>query len=146
MVWSLILRCTVNFMFQHRPTAFDPRVSAIADQLRTIEKQLGGISRTAGTRAAATASSAGNQFAEAIGPILNEMLDRFRRGQRFAADEAASIGNEAARIGAQVGNDALERITVQAKSRPFFTLAVAVGVGVLLGMVARRSYRLNSDQ
>jgi hypothetical protein len=124
-------------MFQHRQSAFDPRLNAIAEQLRTIERQLGGISKTAGSRAAATAP-AGTQFAEALGPILNDMLERFRRGQRLASDEAASFGNEATRIGAQIGNDALERIAAQAKGRPFAALAVAVGVGVLIGMAARR--------
>ena len=44
-------------MFQHGPSAFDPRLNAIAEQLRAIEKQLGGISKTASDRAAATASS-----------------------------------------------------------------------------------------
>ena len=72
---------TEKSMFQHRPSAFDPRLDAIAEQLRAIEKQLGGITKTASDRAAATASSAGTQFAEAIGPILNDVLDRFRRGQ-----------------------------------------------------------------
>jgi ADP-ribosylglycohydrolase len=115
-------------MFQHRPSAFDPRLNAIAEQLRAIEKQLGGISKSASDRAAATASSASTQFAEAAGPILNDVLDRFRRGQKLATDEAASFGN-----------DALERIAAQAKSRPLFTLAFAVGIGVLIGMTARRS-------
>jgi hypothetical protein len=137
-----IPRRTEKTMFQHRPSAFDPRLNAIAEQLRTIEKQLGGISKTAGSRAAATASSAGVQFAEAIGPVLNDVLERFRRGQRLAADEAVSFGNEAAKIGVQVGNDALERIAAQAKSRPIATLAVAVGVGVLIGLAARRDQRV----
>jgi len=126
-------------MFQHRPSEFDPRLYAIAGHLRAIEKELGGVGRSAGRRASASAASAGNQLAEAIGPILNDVLDRFRRGQRVATDEAASFGNEAARIGAQVGNDALERITAQAKSRPLVTLAVAVGVGILIGLAGRRA-------
>jgi hypothetical protein len=125
-------------MFQHRPAAFDPRLGAIVDQLRSIEKQLGGLTKSASDRASASASSAGTQFAEAVGPILSEVFDRLRRGQKLAADEAASFGNEAARIGAQAGHDALERIAAQAKSRPFVTLAIAVGMGVLIGMAARR--------
>ena len=125
-------------MFQHRPTDFDPRLAAIAGHLRAIEKQLGGITRNAGNRASASASSASNQIAEAIGPILSDVMDRFRRGQRYAADEAVNVGSEAARIGSQFGNDALERITAQAKSRPLFALGVAVGVGILIGMAGRR--------
>jgi hypothetical protein len=76
-------------MFQHRSTEFDPRVSAIAGHLRAIEKELGGIGRSAGRNASASASAAGNQIAEAIWPILNDIVDRFGRGQRAAVDEAA---------------------------------------------------------
>jgi ElaB/YqjD/DUF883 family membrane-anchored ribosome-binding protein len=129
-------------MFQHRSTAFDPRLSAIVDQLRAIErqieKQLDGIGKNSGSRAAATSASAGSQFAEAIAPILNDVLDRLRRGQRLAADDAVSIGNKAATIGAQVGTDTAQRIATQARNQPLLTLAVAVGVGVLIGLAARR--------
>jgi len=125
-------------MFQHRPAAFDQRLGVIADQLRAIEKQLGGMTRTARDGAAAGASSAATQFAEAVGAILGDGLERLRRGRKLAADKAASFGNEAARIGARVGNDALEQVAAQSKSRPFFTLAVAVGVGILIGAAARR--------
>jgi hypothetical protein len=126
-------------MFHRRPAEFDPRLSAIAGHLHAIEKELGGIGRSAGRRASASASAAGYQIADAIGPILNDIGDRFRRGQRVAVDEAASFGNEAVRVGAKVGNDALERIANQAKHRPLFTLAVAIGVGVLIGFAGRRN-------
>ena len=79
-------------MFHHRSTEFDPRVSAIAGHLRAIEKELGAIGRSAGRNASASASTAGNQIAEAIWPILNDIVDRFGRGRRAAVDEAASWG------------------------------------------------------
>jgi hypothetical protein len=41
-----------------------------------------------GTFACAGASAAGSQIADAIGPILNEIVDRFGRGQRVAVDRA----------------------------------------------------------
>jgi hypothetical protein len=126
-------------MFQHRRSAFDPRVSAIVDHLRAIETELGAIGRSAGRSASANASAAGNQIAEAIGPIINDLGERFRRGQRWTVDEAASMGNEAVKIGARVGSDALDRIADQAKRRPLVTLAVAIGVGVLIGFAGRRT-------
>lgn len=125
-------------MFQHRAADFDTRVAAIVDHLRAIEKELGGIGRTAGRRASASAAAAGTQIADAIGPILNEIGDRFRRGQRAALNEGASFGNEAVQLGARAGNEALGRIADQARMRPLLTLAVAVGVGVLIGVAARR--------
>ena len=125
-------------MFQHRASDFDSRVSAIAHHLRAVEKELGAIGRSAGRRASSGASTAANQFVDAIGPVLSDLADRFRRGQRIAADEAASLSNEAVRLGARAGNDALDQLADQAKQRPLFTLAVAVGIGVLIGFAARR--------
>ena len=55
---------------------------------------------------------------------MNEIVDRFGRGQRVAVDQALSFGNEAINVGARVGNGALERIATQAKNRPMATLAV----------------------
>jgi hypothetical protein len=126
-------------MFQHRASQFDPRVAAIAGHLRAIEKELGVLGKSAGRRASSGASAAGNQIVEAIWPILSEIGDSFRRGQRAAVDEAASFGNEAVKRSAQMGGDALGQIADQAKRRPLVTLAVAIGVGVLIGAVARRN-------
>lgn len=127
-------------MFQPRSTDFlDPRVTAIVEHLRAIERELAAIGKTTGRRASAKASAAGDQIAEAIGPILNDIVDRLRRGQRSAADGAAALGDQAVKIGAQVGSDALARVTDQAKQRPLLTLGVAIGVGILIGAAARRT-------
>ena len=90
-------------------------------------------------RASTSASAAGNQIADAIWPILNDIVDRFGRGRRVAADEAASLGSEAVKIGARVSNDALGRIATRAKNRPLGPIAVAIGVGILIGVAVRRS-------
>ena len=126
-------------MFGQTSTEFDPRVSAIAGHLRAIEKELGGIGRSASRRAFTSASVAGIQIADAIWPILNDIVDRFGRGQRAAADEAASLGSEAVKIGARVGKDALGRIATRAKNQPLAAIAVAIGVGILIGVAVRRN-------
>ena len=123
----------------NRSTEYDPRVSAIAGHLRAIEKELGGIGRSASRRASTSASAAGNQVADAIWPILNDIVDHFGRGQRAAVDGAGSLGNEAVKVGARVGNDALDQIATQAKNRPLVAFAVAIGVGILIGVAVRRS-------
>jgi hypothetical protein len=125
-------------MFQPRQSQFDPRVAAIAGHLRAIERELGAIGKTAGRRASSGVSVAGNQIVEAIWPILNEIGDSFRRGQRVAVDEAANFGSEAVKQGARMGSDALDQIVGHARRRPLITLAVAVGVGALIGAVVRR--------
>lgn len=127
-------------MFQLRSMDFtDPRVTAIVDHLRAIENELGEIGKKAGRRASAKVSTAGDQIADAIGPILSDLVDRFRRGQRAAADGAANLGDEAMRIGTRIGSDALGRIASQAKQRPLLTIAVAIGVGILIGVASRRN-------
>jgi hypothetical protein len=128
-----------ELMFHRRSTEFDPRVSAIASHLRAIEKELGEIGRSAGRNASASASSAGNQIAEAMWPILNDLVDRFAGSQRATVDAAASLGNEAVKISARAGNDALGRIATQAKTRPLLAFAFAIGIGILIGVAVRRS-------
>jgi ElaB/YqjD/DUF883 family membrane-anchored ribosome-binding protein len=125
-------------MFQPRSSEFESRVSAIVNHLRAIEKELNTIGRRAGRGASESAAAAGSQIAEVIGPILNELGDRFRRGQRVAADEAVSLGNEAVRIGSRLGNNAMAQVASQARQRPLLTLAVAIGVGFLIGASTRR--------
>ena len=95
--------------------------------------------KSAGRNASASASAASNQIAEAIWPILNDIVDRFGRGQHGAVGEAASLGNEAIKFSARAGNDALGRIATQAKTRPLAAFAVAIGVGILIGIAVRRS-------
>ena len=127
-------------MFQPRSTEFDPRVSAIVDHLRAIEKELGAIGKIAGRRASSGVSTAASQIVDAIGPILNDLTDRLRRGQRAALDEATSFGTEAVQAGTRAGNNALDRLGDQAKQRPLFTMAVAVGIGILMGFAAWRGW------
>ena len=40
-------------------------------------------------------------------------------------------------MGAKIGSDAIGQAATQAKKRPLITLAVAVGVGILIGMAGR---------
>jgi ElaB/YqjD/DUF883 family membrane-anchored ribosome-binding protein len=125
-------------MFQPRLSDFsDPRVTAIVDHLRAIEQELSEIGRKAGRRASKSASAAGDQIADVIGPILADIVDRVRRGQRAAVSGAASLSDEAVKMGSRVGGDTVARIADQTRQRPLLTLAVAIGVGILIGAASR---------
>jgi len=121
-------------MFHHRPTAFATNVSAIEDRLRALENELERVGRKAGRRASAGVSAAGDHIGDAIASAVSEIVDRFRSGGRVAGDEAVRFGNQAAKFGAKVGNNALHRMASEVEQRPLVTLAVAVGVGILIGM------------
>jgi len=120
-------------MFHHRSSTFGPSVSAIAQHLGAVEKELEKVGRLAGRRTSTAALAAGDQIGDAISTILSEMLDRFRKGQRYAGDEAARFGNEAVKVGAKFGNDALRRVAAEVEDRPLITLGVALGIGILIG-------------
>jgi ElaB/YqjD/DUF883 family membrane-anchored ribosome-binding protein len=124
-------------MFHQRSSAFAPSISAIEGRLRALEGELERVGRKAGRRAAANASVAGDHIGDAIASAVTEIVDRFRSGRRFAGDEAVRFGNEASKL----GNNALERVASEVEHRPLITLAVAIGVGILIGMaggVAKR--------
>jgi hypothetical protein len=128
-------------MFHHRSSAFAPNLAAIEGRLRSLESELERVGRKAGKRASAGMSSAGDQVGDAIASAVSEIVDRFRSGRRLAGDEAVRFGNEAAKFGAKFGNDALERVTNEVEHRPLVTLAVAIGVGILIGMAGGMARR-----
>jgi hypothetical protein len=78
------------------------------------------------------------RIGDAITPVLNEIADRLRRGQQLTSDEAARFGTEAVKIGGRLGNEALDRISTEVEHRPLATLALALGLGVLIGIAATR--------
>ena len=127
-------------MFQPRSRDFsDPRVTAIVDHLQAIQRELAGMGREAGRQASANASAASDLISDTIAPILSDITDRFWRGQRTAAAGAADLGNQAVKAGSKAGSVALDRIAGQAKERPLLTLAVAIGIGILIGAAGRRA-------
>jgi ElaB/YqjD/DUF883 family membrane-anchored ribosome-binding protein len=128
-------------MFHHRSSAFDRNVSALEGRLHALENELERLGRSAGRRTSAGMSAAGDHIGDAIASAVTEIVGRFRAGRRLAGDEAVRFGNDAAKFGAKFGNDALQRVASEVEHRPLVTLAVAIGVGILIGMaggVAKR--------
>ena len=99
-----------------------PNVREIETRLRSLEQQL---ERVGGRTSASTAEVA-ERAGAAIAPVLSSIADRFRGGTHSMSDEAAKLGN-----------DALRRLSNEVEHRPLITLAVAVGVGILVGLASR---------
>ena len=125
-------------MFHRRSSEFEPRIVAITDHLRGIQKELGVIGDSAGKRASAGATAALDQIADAIRPVLQEIEDRFSSGQRIAADQAATLSKDALKVASETGSFAVDRISAQAEEHPWVTTGVALGVGFLVGVAASR--------
>ena len=99
-----------------------PNIREIERRLRSLEQQL---ERVGGRTSASTAEVA-ERAGAAIAPLLSSIADRFRGGTHSMRDEAAKLGN-----------DALRRLSNEVEHRPLVTLAVAVGVGILVGLASR---------
>ena len=109
-----------------RRSRYLPAISAdlreIDGRLRALERHL----QRVGSQTSANAESIG----EAIASALSGIADRFRGG-------ATSVSSEAAKL----GHNALRRLTDEAENRPLVMIAVALGVGILIGLsMPRPSY------
>ena len=124
-------------MFHQASSAFAPHMRAIQDHLRGIENELERVGRKAGKKASNGMSEVSDQVSETITSALNDIIDRFQTGRRAAREQAAHYGKEAARMGAEFGTGAARRISSEVEYRPFAALAVAVGVGILIGLASR---------
>jgi ElaB/YqjD/DUF883 family membrane-anchored ribosome-binding protein len=131
-IWSALVISRGN-MFQYRSSAFGPSVAAIQKHLGAVEKELEKIGRIAGDRTSAAAATASDQLGDAISTILNEMVERFRRGRQAAGDQAGRLSNQALNLGAKYGSDALQRAASEVEERPLVTVAIALGIGILIG-------------
>jgi ElaB/YqjD/DUF883 family membrane-anchored ribosome-binding protein len=102
--------------------AMPPNIREIERRLRSLEQQLERVGRRTSASTAEVAERAG----AAIAPVLSNIADRFRGGTHSMSDEVAKLGN-----------DALRRLSNEVEHRPLVTLAVAVGVGILVGLASR---------
>src|SRR5262245_9408859 len=97
-------------------------VREIETRLRSLEQQLERV----GDRTSASTAEVVERVGAAIAPVLSNIADRSRGGANALSDEAAKLGNEA-----------LRRLSNEVEHRPLVTLAVAVGVGILVGLASR---------
>ena len=117
-------------MFSRYSHAISAEIGNIDQRLRSLERQLERV----GGRSAANAAQAADRVGETVVSALQSMADRVQGKANSVRDEAAKIGSEAAKL----GNHALRRLSNEVEHRPLVTLAVAVGVGVLVGLASHR--------
>jgi ElaB/YqjD/DUF883 family membrane-anchored ribosome-binding protein len=101
---------------------FDRRLRALEHRLASMGGQL------------ASALPAADRLGETIASVLSSAADRFRYGAGSISGEAAKLGTEMARV----GDRAMRRLSDEVEHRPLVVLAVAVGVGILIGLASQR--------
>ena len=113
---------------------------AMAADLGEIERRLRGLERrleSAGSHASASAAQAADRAGELIASALSGMAERMRGRAGMVGDEAAKLGTEMTKL----GNTALRRLSDEVEHRPLVTLAIAVGVGLLIGLASHTRTR-----
>jgi ElaB/YqjD/DUF883 family membrane-anchored ribosome-binding protein len=112
-------------------------------QFREIDRRLQSLERNlehTGTRAASRASGTADQLTEIVSAVLAGLTERFRGLP--SGDDALKFGGDAAKLGTdalrRVSKEVEHRLSKEVEQRPLVTLAVAVGIGILAGMVILR--------
>ena len=73
------------------------------------------------------------ELSDAVATALSNLADRFRQGTNSLREQSAAFGKDAARY----GTAALSQISKETEQRPLIAIAVALGVGILIGMATR---------
>jgi hypothetical protein len=113
-------------------------------RMRHLEQRLdrlGSIASRTAANGVAGAAQATERVSDALVSALGDLVDRFRGGARSVGSEASRFGQDAARFGheaSKLGSDALRRVSAEVERRPLVMIAVAVGVGLLIGWAGRR--------
>ncbi len=109
-------------------------IAVVEELMHDLETRL----RRLNIKAKNEASGASNEISEFVTDALANLTTRLRNGTQNAAhtitDEATQVGADAI----EVGTNAMKKVWNEMEHRPLTTLAVAAGVGYLLGLAGRR--------
>ena len=117
-------------------TASSRYTRAVSYEVGDIERRLQALQRgieKLGTRVSSNARDSAEGLSEAVASALSNWADRFREGANSLGDQSAAFGKDAARY----GTAALSQISKETEQRPLVAIAVALGIGILIGMATR---------
>lgn len=102
-------------------------IAAIEDLMSDLEKRLRRLSDTARRETSGASSDIREFVSDALGSIMKHVRES-------AADVGETVADEATRY----GSDAVKKLTDEVEQRPLIMLAVAAGIGFLVGLANRR--------
>ena len=127
-----------------RQSSYVREFADVEQRMHRLEQQmerLGGVASRTAASGMASAVQATDRVSDAVVSALGDVIERFRGGARSVGGEASRFGQVAARFGheaSKLGGVALRRVSTEVERRPLVMIAVAVGVGLLIGWAGRR--------
>jgi ElaB/YqjD/DUF883 family membrane-anchored ribosome-binding protein len=106
------------------------RIAELIGNLRDLETRFRRLDPRDARRASA-------DVADSVGSALEDIAGRFRNGAASAASEAARIGQRAN----AAGQESYAFLKSEVEAHPLAVLAVAAGIGILIGASLYRSSR-----
>jgi ElaB/YqjD/DUF883 family membrane-anchored ribosome-binding protein len=114
-------------MTTRKSTRSSDEIVAIEELMQDLETRL----RRLNSKTKSEASGASGDISDFVTEALAGIAERLKDG---AESVTHSITDEAARV----GTDAMKKIWDEMEHRPLATLAIAAGIGYLLGLLGRR--------
>ena len=110
-------------------TASSRYTRAISSEVGDIERRLqtlqNGLEKLR-ARSTANARDTADSLSDALSSALSGWSERFRQGASTLGDQSAALGKDAVA--------ALSQISKETEQRPLIAIAVALGIGILIGM------------
>jgi hypothetical protein len=128
----------IDSMFRQNSSGSAPDLAFLRGRLRALETEIERVGRKAGHRASVSLPAVGDHINESVAAAIEGILARLRMGGRRAGDGAWRFANDAARVGGEVGNNVLQRASNEIEFRPLTTLAIALGLGILIGLAGAK--------
>jgi uncharacterized protein YjbJ (UPF0337 family)/ElaB/YqjD/DUF883 family membrane-anchored ribosome-binding protein len=125
-IWAAPLEGTAMPLLSRNTRVISSDIGDIERRLRILQN---GIDKL-GARTSANARDTADGLGETVALALTSWADRFRQGS--LGEKSAAFGKDAARY----GTAALSQISKETEQRPLVAVAVALGIGILIGMAA----------
>jgi ElaB/YqjD/DUF883 family membrane-anchored ribosome-binding protein len=118
-------------------TTRSAKSATAADEIAAIEGLVDDLEKRL-RRLTEISSEARDEVSGATGDVKDFVNDALGHIMQRVRESASTMGQSVAQEASRVGGDALKKVTDEVEQRPLIMLAVAAGIGFLVGLANRR--------